>query len=418
MNAHQLFTHQALDAKFEAQPQLYYTPNLFAPSQDTTPSFDEYERHAPVISNSYTLEHSTTTSPANTPCLQSSSVSSSPLLQTSETPTVSNASLDKADSSDSDSFFIPVQGVLPPTKNEDGRFACQLCDRSYTHAKHLKRHMMRHTGQKPYSCSWCSARFTRPDIRKRHVSKCKVRRKMEGLDCIKIEEEDPAKMISIKNQKMNERRAKKLAAAKAAEKKTELEQKELPKPERKETSPATSTFVPGTPLLSVEPTGVEDLTSSSVDCASPLLESNDANEILYNTPDLAGQELYAHTPQPFQAFPETVYYGAMPTPSVAPSSVAGYMTPTSPASFPTIGMKPTDVMPGALDHPHQNMCYYVNISPSPMPMYYPTAQGHQPIMLTPQHFNMAPPHNFFHNNGCVYPEFESPLETFVPPMFN
>lgn len=117
---------------------------------------------------------------------------------------------------ENDPYFIPVQGVLPPSKNVDGRYECQLCDRSYTHAKHLKRHMMRHTGQKPYGCSWCAARFTRPDIRKRHVSKCKVRRKMEGVESIKIEEENPAKMISLKNKKMRENKQRKAAAAAAA----------------------------------------------------------------------------------------------------------------------------------------------------------------------------------------------------------
>lgn len=94
-----------------------------------------------------------------------------------------------------DPYFISVQGVLQPTKNSQGRYECQLCDRSYTHAKHLKRHMMRHTGQKPYGCSWCNAKFTRPDIRKRHVLKCKVRRKQEGDEPVKTEKNHVEQML-------------------------------------------------------------------------------------------------------------------------------------------------------------------------------------------------------------------------------
>ncbi|KAK9376225.1 uncharacterized protein V1513DRAFT_439658 [Lipomyces chichibuensis] len=65
---------------------------------------------------------------------------------------------------------------VAPTKNAAGKFQCTECSRSYLHAKHLKRHMLRHTGDRPYKCSLCSDSFCRSDILKRHYEKCQHRR--------------------------------------------------------------------------------------------------------------------------------------------------------------------------------------------------------------------------------------------------
>lgn len=65
---------------------------------------------------------------------------------------------------------------INPTPNEDGKFACDLCGKLYQHSKHLKRHMLRHTGARPYSCGLCGDDFARSDILKRHFEKCTVRR--------------------------------------------------------------------------------------------------------------------------------------------------------------------------------------------------------------------------------------------------
>ncbi|KAK9345484.1 hypothetical protein V1522DRAFT_422067 [Lipomyces starkeyi] len=65
---------------------------------------------------------------------------------------------------------------VAPTKNAAGKFPCTECSRSYLHAKHLKRHMLRHTGDRPYKCSLCSDSFCRSDILKRHYEKCQHRR--------------------------------------------------------------------------------------------------------------------------------------------------------------------------------------------------------------------------------------------------
>ncbi|KAL9113015.1 MAG: hypothetical protein Q9227_002880 [Pyrenula ochraceoflavens] len=63
-----------------------------------------------------------------------------------------------------------------PTKDADGKFPCPNCTKTYLHAKHLKRHMLRHTGDRPYMCVLCKDTFSRSDILKRHFQKCSVRR--------------------------------------------------------------------------------------------------------------------------------------------------------------------------------------------------------------------------------------------------
>ncbi|PSS02123.1 hypothetical protein BD289DRAFT_458213 [Coniella lustricola] len=63
-----------------------------------------------------------------------------------------------------------------PQKDADGKFPCPHCTKTYLHAKHLKRHMLRHTGDRPYMCVLCRDTFSRSDILKRHFQKCSIRR--------------------------------------------------------------------------------------------------------------------------------------------------------------------------------------------------------------------------------------------------
>ncbi|KAI5820714.1 fungal-specific transcription factor domain-containing protein [Pyronema omphalodes] len=65
---------------------------------------------------------------------------------------------------------------VTPQKDEEGKFPCQNCHKTYLHAKHLKRHMLRHTGDRPYTCGLCNDNFSRSDILKRHFQKCSARR--------------------------------------------------------------------------------------------------------------------------------------------------------------------------------------------------------------------------------------------------
>ncbi|KAJ5051982.1 uncharacterized protein L3040_001743 [Drepanopeziza brunnea f. sp. 'multigermtubi'] len=66
--------------------------------------------------------------------------------------------------------------ALIPAKDADGKFPCPHCTKTYLHAKHLKRHLLRHTGDRPYMCILCRDTFSRSDILKRHFQKCSIRR--------------------------------------------------------------------------------------------------------------------------------------------------------------------------------------------------------------------------------------------------
>lgn len=76
----------------------------------------------------------------------------------------------------------PVSGTtqstksMIPQKDADGKFPCPHCNKTYLHAKHLKRHLLRHTGDRPYMCHLCKDTFSRSDILKRHFQKCSIRR--------------------------------------------------------------------------------------------------------------------------------------------------------------------------------------------------------------------------------------------------
>jgi len=66
------------------------------------------------------------------------------------------------------------------TKDSSGKFPCLHCAKSYLHLKHLKRHLLRHTGDRPYQCVLCKDTFSRSDILKRHFGKCCIRRGNPG----------------------------------------------------------------------------------------------------------------------------------------------------------------------------------------------------------------------------------------------
>lgn len=65
-------------------------------------------------------------------------------------------------------------------KDSCGKFICRHCPKSYLHLKHLKRHLLRHTGDRPYQCVLCKDTFCRSDILKRHFQKCCIRRGNPG----------------------------------------------------------------------------------------------------------------------------------------------------------------------------------------------------------------------------------------------
>ncbi|TVY75510.1 Respiration factor 2 [Fusarium oxysporum f. sp. cubense] len=68
-----------------------------------------------------------------------------------------------------------AKNTVIPVKDADGKFPCPHCTKTYLHVKHLKRHLLRHTGDRPYMCVLCRDTFSRSDILKRHFQKCSIR---------------------------------------------------------------------------------------------------------------------------------------------------------------------------------------------------------------------------------------------------
>ncbi|KAJ5427329.1 hypothetical protein N7465_002399, partial [Penicillium sp. CMV-2018d] len=71
----------------------------------------------------------------------------------------------------------PCSPLLPPPprptmKPMDKHFRCDVCQRAFTRIDHLKRHHLRHSGQKPYSCVFCNTSFARCDNLRVHYADC------------------------------------------------------------------------------------------------------------------------------------------------------------------------------------------------------------------------------------------------------
>jgi len=52
---------------------------------------------------------------------------------------------------------------------ECGKWKCLYCPSTYKHKPHLARHMITHTGDKPYSCNYCNKRYFRKDNYEIHL---------------------------------------------------------------------------------------------------------------------------------------------------------------------------------------------------------------------------------------------------------
>lgn len=58
-------------------------------------------------------------------------------------------------------------------------YACKQCDKSFSHTSNLHRHERSHTGDRPYKCEFCNKEFNRKDKLESHKKSksCKSRRK-------------------------------------------------------------------------------------------------------------------------------------------------------------------------------------------------------------------------------------------------
>ncbi|KAJ5612253.1 hypothetical protein N7510_005447 [Penicillium lagena] len=62
--------------------------------------------------------------------------------------------------------------MRPNMKPAEKHFRCTVCQRAFTRIDHLKRHHLRHSGQKPYSCVFCNEAFARCDNLRDHYTDC------------------------------------------------------------------------------------------------------------------------------------------------------------------------------------------------------------------------------------------------------
>ena len=54
-------------------------------------------------------------------------------------------------------------------KTEDGKFKCPYCDHVTKYRWNLKKHILVHTGERPYRCEICGLEFKQKEHRKKHM---------------------------------------------------------------------------------------------------------------------------------------------------------------------------------------------------------------------------------------------------------
>ena len=66
-----------------------------------------------------------------------------------------------------------------------GKYACKVCDQSFSSERSLQRHLLLHTGEQPYSCNICLKRFAQKDNYTGHMNMHSGARPYQCKNCFK-----------------------------------------------------------------------------------------------------------------------------------------------------------------------------------------------------------------------------------------
>ena len=64
---------------------------------------------------------------------------------------------------DKSSLSSPDSTVIMKSSNEEGKYLCSFCEKSFKWRSHWKSHERIHTGERPFKCEICEKTFTRSD---------------------------------------------------------------------------------------------------------------------------------------------------------------------------------------------------------------------------------------------------------------
>ena len=60
---------------------------------------------------------------------------------------------------------------LEPIKIGIGKYSCPVCPKFFGQSYHARRHILTHTGEKPFSCSYCEFATNQNCVLKKHCER-------------------------------------------------------------------------------------------------------------------------------------------------------------------------------------------------------------------------------------------------------
>lgn len=94
--------------------------------------------------------------------------------------------------------FNPIKfcSITMEVKNQKKKYPCTFCAKVFGWSTDLKRHILTHTGQRPFKCKLCDATFTRNFLLQKHENKAhqtEIKLKIPNLKPIQLKSKDSRK---------------------------------------------------------------------------------------------------------------------------------------------------------------------------------------------------------------------------------